>query len=200
MNQLTNVVATPLWGVSIASKSRFPERRTAPWLQRFLSTAIVATALVSSGDAFAQTSPYPQQQRTKTTAPANNALSKTQSVRTVPGQTQSAPTTLGKTQTEKTETHTSQPQSHQANKQHGHGSSHGGGGAGVGIGATVDLSGIGQRRAEPDPFAVPAQHQPATGRTEEKPAGKKPHEAAKTDPFAGVQLTGEQAKAQNSAQ
>ncbi len=50
---------------------------------------------------------------------------------------------------------------------------------------------------KPDPFAVPAGPQPVTARTEEKsPLTKKPREAAKTDPFAGVQLTGAQAKAE----
>ena len=91
------------------------------------------------------------------------------------------------------------PAQHQTGRRGYHGS--GRGGAGVGVGATIDLGGIGQRRAEPDPFAVPAERQPVTARTEEKPPpAKKPREAAKTDPFAGVQLTGEQAKEQNSPQ
>ena len=70
----------------------------------------------------------------------------------------------------------------------------------VGVGIDVDLGGIGQRRAEPDPFAVPAERQPVMARTEEKPKTpkKKPKEVAKTDPFAGVQLTGEQAKEQSN--
>ena len=161
----------------------------------FLSIAIFTGVLIFFGDAFAQTTPYPQQQRTKTGAPATTTLSKTQSAPTVPRQTQSAPTGLGKAQTVKTQTRTSQSQFHQANKEHGHGYSHGGGGVGVGIGATVDLSGIGQRRAEPDPFAVPAERQPVGARTEEKPkTPKKPREIAKTDPFAGLQLIGRKAK------
>ena len=70
----------------------------------------------------------------------------------------------------------------------------------VGVGIDVDLGGIGQRRAEPDPFAVPARPQPVAARTEQKPKAlkKKPKEVAKTDPFADVQLTGEQAKEQSN--
>jgi hypothetical protein len=153
----------------------------------FLSLPIAAGILVCSADAFAQTTPYPQKQPTKT--------AKTQSAPTTRRQMQSAPTTLGKTQTAKTQTSTSQSQFHQANKEHGHAYSHGGGGVGVGIGATVDVSGIGQRRVEPDPFAVPPQHQPVGAHTEEKPkTPKKSREMAKPDPFANVQLTGPQAK------
>lgn len=143
-----------------------------------LIIAIAATALVSSGDAFAQTTPPPHQ----TWRPTTNS-----------------PSTTGpaKTQTAKTETRTSQSQFHQAKKEHGHGYSHGGGGVGVGVGATIDLGGIGQRKTEPDPFAVPAGPQPVAARTEEKPkTPKKTREPAKTDPFAGVQLTGAQAKAE----
>jgi hypothetical protein len=69
----------------------------------------------------------------------------------------------------------------------------------VGVGANIDLGGIGQRRPEADPFAVPAGPQPVTARTEEKPkTPKKPREVAKTDPFAGVQLTGPQAKGESN--
>jgi hypothetical protein len=157
-----------------------------------LSIAVFTGVLIFHGDAFAQTTPYPQQQqqRTRTGAPA----------KTAPRQTQSAPTTLGKTQTAHTQTRTSQSQLHQANKEHGHGYGHGGGGGvGVGVGANIDLSGLGQRRAEPDPFAVPAQRQPVTAHTEEKPkTPKKPREVAKTDPFANVQVTGPQAKAESN--
>ena len=165
----------------------------------FLSIAIFTGVLIFHGEAFSQTTPYPQQQRTRTTAPANNALSKTQSAPTVPRQTQSAPTTLGKTQTAKTETRSSQSQFHQAKKEHGYG--HGGGGVGVGVGVNVDLGGIGQRRAEPDPFAAPTGPQTVASRTEEKQkTPKRPREAVKTNPFTDVQLTGEQAKEQNNTQ
>jgi hypothetical protein len=101
-----------------------------------------------------------------------------------------------KTQTSKTQTATNQPKPHQPSKQHGHGHSGGGGGVGVGMGVNVDLGGIGQRGAEPDPFAVPAAPQPVVARTEEKPKGprKKPREVATSDPFSHVQLTGPQAK------
>lgn len=91
------------------------------------------------------------------------------------------------------------PTQHQAGRGGHHGYSHGGGGVGVGIGANVDLSDVGQRRAEPDPFAVPAAPQPVTARTQEKaPPAKKPREVAKTNPFTNVQLTGPQAKPESN--
>ena len=87
---------------------------------------------------------------------------------------------------------------HQAGRKGYGGHSHSGAGVGVGVGANIDLGGIGQRRPEADPFAVPAAPRPVTARTEEKPKiPKKPREIAKTDPFADVQLTGEQAKEKN---
>ncbi len=143
----------------------------------FLTIAIAAAGLVSGGDAFAQTTPPPHQ----TWQPTNNVPS----TRT--------PT---KTQTTRTERPITQSKSHQAGKQYGHSHSRGGG---VGIGATIDLSGIGQRRAEPNPFAVSAPPQPVTARAEEKPVPvKKPRKVATSDPFAGVQLTGPQAKGESN--
>jgi hypothetical protein len=53
---------------------------------------------------------------------------------------------------------------------------------GVGIGATIDLGGIGQRRPEADPFAVPAGPQPVTARTEEKPPTSKGTKASSNKP------------------
>ena|ERR1700730_8835123 len=88
---------------------------------------------------------------------------------------------------------------HQARRKGYHGSSHGGAGVGVGVGVNVDLGGIGQRRPEADPFAVPAGPQPVTARTEERPPPvKKPRKVATSDPFAGVQLTGPQAKGESN--
>ena len=151
---------------------------------KLLIIAMSAIALVSSGDAFAQTTPYPQQQQTRTAGPS----------KTAPRQTQSAPTTFSKTQTAKTQTTTTQSKSHQTGKQYGHGQGRGGG-VGFGVGASIDLSGIGQRRPEPNPFAVQTPPQPVATRTVEKPPPtKQPREATKTDPFAGLQLTGPKAK------
>src|SRR3954454_2239935 len=86
--------------------------------------------------------------------------------------------------------------SHDGGGGHHHG--HDGGGHGsVGIGVSVDLSGIGQRKAEPDPFAVAG---PPTGQTHEKTEKPKAKHkdseviTAKNDPFANIELTGEQAK------
>jgi hypothetical protein len=70
----------------------------------------------------------------------------------------------------------------------------------VGVGIDVDLGGIGQRRAEPDPFAVPASPQPVAARMEQKPKApkKKPKEVTTSDPFSHVELTGPQAKAETN--
>jgi hypothetical protein len=137
--------------------------------------AIAATVFVCADNTFGQiqtNSPQPQPQR--------NARAKTQ--------------------TSKTQTATNQPKPHQSSKQHGHGHSGSGGGVGVGIGATIDLGGVGQRRAEPDPFAVPATPQPVAARTEQKPKApkKKPKEVATSDPFSHVELTGPQAKTETN--
>jgi hypothetical protein len=143
----------------------------------FLTIGIAGAGLVSVGDTFAQTTPPPQQ----TWQPTNNLPSTR------------AP---AKTQTTRTERPITQSKSHQAGKQYGHSHSRGGG---VGIGATIDLGGIGQRRVEPNPFAVPPGPQPVTGRAEEKPVPvKKPRKVATSDPFAGVQLTGPQAKGESN--
>ena len=77
-------------------------------------------------------------------------------------------------------------------KEHGHGH-HDHGSGGVGIGGTVDLSGIGHRNAEPDPFAAGGGEKPVA-RTEEKhPAKHKDHEP-KTSTFDDIKLTGTESK------
>jgi hypothetical protein len=63
----------------------------------------------------------------------------------------------------------------------------------VGVGATVDLSGVGRRKAEADPFAVSSESS-TTSRTEEKKAKKQPKESSSGNAFSGIQLTGEKAK------
>jgi hypothetical protein len=70
----------------------------------------------------------------------------------------------------------------------------------VGVGVNVDLGGIGQRRPEADPFAVPAGPQPVAARTEQKPKAptKKPKEVATSNPFSHVELTGTQAKGESN--
>ncbi len=77
-------------------------------------------------------------------------------------------------QTAKTQAPTTQSKSHQAKKEYGH--DHGGGGVGVGVGVNVDLGGIGQRRAEPDPFAISSKTTlpPKTASGEEKVRSDKP--------------------------
>ena len=66
-------------------------------------------------------------------------------------------------------------------------------GVGVGVGASVDLSGIGHRNREPDPFAVGGSQQVA--RAPKKPqTTRKPREPSTTSDFANVELTGEKAK------
>jgi hypothetical protein len=154
----------------------------------FFITIVIAAVAMCTRDGFAQT--FPNQP-----PPQSSTSSRAQPTKTgAPGKT-----TAGKAQPTQTKMPTTQSKSHHGGKQHGHRHGGGGGGVGVDIGATIDLGGIGQRRAEPDPFAVPAGPQPVAARTEEKPpAAKKPREVAKTNPFAGVQLTGEQAKEQSS--
>jgi len=125
--------------------------------------------------------------------PATSAPPRTTASKTAPSKT--SPTNA---RTNKAGTSSTRSKGHQSGKGHGHGHNSSGG-VDVGVGIDVDLGGIGQRRAEADPFAVPAERQPVIARTEEKPkTPKKPREVAKTDPFAGVQLTGEQAKEQSN--
>jgi hypothetical protein len=69
-----------------------------------------------------------------------------------------------------------------------------GGGVGVGGSVSVDLSGIGHRNREADPFAVGGGNQPVA-RTQKKPqTTRKPREPSTTSDFANVELTGEKAK------
>lgn len=162
----------------------------------FLTVAIVVSALVFRGDAFAKTARCPC--NPCPCAPCTCGESKSSSSKPQPTKTAGpAKSVPSKTQTAKTETPMTQSKPHQAKKEHGHGHSHSG--VEAGIGASIDLGGIGQRRAEPDPFAVPAGPQPVTARTEEKPPpAKKPRKVAESDPFAGVQLTGPQAKGESN--
>jgi hypothetical protein len=149
-----------------------------------LITIVIAALVMGTRDGFAQT--FPNQ----TPPQSNTTSSRPQPTNTgAPGRT-----TVGKTQTTRTERPITQSKSHQAGKQYGHGQGRGGG-VGFGVGATIDLSGIGQRRPEPNPFGVPTERQPVTARTEEKPkTPKKPRDIATTDPFAGLQLIGPKAK------
>jgi len=153
-----------------------------------LITIVIAALLMGTRDGLAQT--FPNQ----TPPQSNNTSSRPQPTNTgAPGRT-----TVGKAQTTRTERPITQSKSHQAGKQYGHGHSRGGG-VGFGVGATIDLGGIGQRRAEPNPFAVSAPPQPVTARTEEKRVPvKKPRKVATSDPFARVQLTGPQAKGESN--
>ena len=78
-------------------------------------------------------------------------------------------------------------------KDHGHGHHDRGGGGGVGIGGTVDLSGIGHRNAEPDPFAAGGGEKPIAHTEEKHPAKHKDHEL-KTTSFDDIKLTGAESK------
>jgi hypothetical protein len=156
---------------------------------RVFGIAVAAAALVcnsadgQSGQNKSVPNPQPATSAPQRTTASKTALSKT------------SPTN---TRTNKTGTSSTRSKGHQSGKGRGHGHNSSGG-VDVGVGIDVDLGGIGQRRAEPDPFAVPAERQPVIARTEEKPkTPKKPREVAKTDPFAGVQLTGEKAKEQSN--
>ena len=158
---------------------------------RVFGIAVAAAALVcnsldgQSGQNKSVPNPQPATRAPPHTTASNTAPSKT------------SPTN---TRSNKTGTSSTRSKGHQSGKGRGHGHSSSGG-VDVGVGIDVDLGGIGQRRAEPDPFAVPAARQPVIARTAEKPkTPEKRREVAKTDPFAGVQLTGEQAKEQNNPQ
>lgn len=158
------------------------------------SIVLIFTAgigLIFGPHALAQTTPCPPG------GGGSQSASSTQS-KSSSSKPQAAKTAPSKTQTAKTQVPTTQPKLHEARKEHGHGQSHGG--VGVGIGATVDLGGIGQRRPEADPFAVPAGPQPVAARTEQKTKAsrKKPKEVATADPFSHVELTGPQAKAESN--
>jgi len=101
--------------------------------------------------------------------------------------------TSTKAPSSKTETAKTTSKHHEGGKGKHHGDS--GGAVGVGVGVNVDLGGIGQRRAEPDPFAVGGPPVPQTQERPEKPKPKKTEpELVKTNPFTDVELTGEQAK------
>jgi hypothetical protein len=144
----------------------------------------VGIALMVGRSAFAQTTPYPPQGgRSEIPPTGKTAQSKSTSIQAPSNKNASAKNAS---------------KQHQAGRRGYHGPSHGGGGVGVGIGATIDLGGIGQRRAEPDPFAVSAR--PPSPRTQEKPekpkTTTKPHEASKLSDFADVELTGEKAKSE----
>jgi hypothetical protein len=153
-----------------------------------LSTAVASGLLICGGAVFAQTTPCP-------TAPPDQAP--TQQSPQPHTTTSNAPAQNQPNQTQPAKTKTTQPKTHQSSNQHGQGHGHGGG-ASVSAGVNVDLSGIGQRRPEADPFAIPAQPQPATAHTEQKSkTTNKSGESKKSDPFANVQLTGPQAKAES---
>jgi hypothetical protein len=133
--------------------------------------------------AFGQTTPYPPGSGgSQSTSSGKSTQSKSTS--TQAPSSKSAPAKKASTQ-------------HQAGKGKYHGDSHSG--VGVGVGVNVDLGGIGQRRPETDPFAVPAGPQPVAVRTEQKPKAqkKKPKEVATSNPFSHVELTGPQAKGES---
>lgn len=143
----------------------------------FLSVVVAAVVLICSAEAFAGNNSGSQT--------GTNASSKQSAT---PIQTP-APK---KTNTGKT----SKNQSYQKGKdRHGGHGSH----TDVGIGVNVDLGGVGQRRPEADPFAVPAGPPPVAARTEQKlKAPKKKQEVATSNPFSHVELTGPQAKGESN--
>lgn len=67
----------------------------------------------------------------------------------------------------------------------------------VGVGVNVDLGGVGRRKAEADPFAVPVESS-TTSRSEGKKAKKPVKESGSGNTFAHIQLTGEKAKDENN--
>jgi len=147
----------------------------------FLSIAVAVGVLVCSGQACARTAACTC--NPCGCAPCTCGQSRTSSTKPQPTKT-TAPTKTApsKTQTTKPETPTTQSKSHQAKKEYGH--DHRGGGVGVGVGVNVDLGGIGQRRAEPDPFAISSKTTlpPKTASGEEKVrSDKRPHHKSSDD-------------------
>jgi hypothetical protein len=71
-----------------------------------------------------------------------------------------------------------------------HGDDHG---SSFGVGGTVDLSRVGHRAAEPDPFAAGGGEKPVAHTEEKRTAKHKDHEP-KTSTFDDVKLTGKEAK------
>jgi hypothetical protein len=113
-----------------------------------------------------------------------------------PKQVKTAPPSKG--QTAKTE-HGNPPTSKTGKNESYHKGKEGHGGHGshteVGIGVNVDLGGIGQRRAEPDPFAAGGPPPPVAVHREQRPKTKeKQHEITTPNPFANVALTGPETK------
>jgi hypothetical protein len=66
-------------------------------------------------------------------------------------------------------------------------------GSSVGVGVDVDLSGVGHRNAEPDPFAVGGGEKPAA-HTEEKRTTKHKEKEPTSSSFDEIKLTGNEAK------
>jgi len=153
---------------------------------------LIAAVFLFNGTVFGKTAACPC--NPCPCAPCTCGQSKSGSSKPPATKSRSAKTEPGKTATSKGGT-----KGHEARreKEHGH-SDH----VGASVGANIDLGGIGHRRAEADPFAVP--HEPVrTAQTEEK-VGKpktKPKEESvtTTEAFANVQLTGGQAKATEAA-
>lgn len=61
---------------------------------------------------------------------------------------------------------------------------------------SVDLSGVGRRKAEADPFAVPVESSSTSSRSEGKKTAKKPAKESTSsgNAFTNIKLTGEKAK------
>ena len=108
-----------------------------------------------------------QHAQTVPSSPAGNASQSTRR-----GKTTQSKNTFTQASSNKSVPPKNAPAQHQAGKKGYQSSSHGGG-VGVGIGATIDLGGIGQRQAEPDPFAVGGPSISQTQERPEKPKTKK---------------------------
>lgn len=65
----------------------------------------------------------------------------------------------------------------------------------VGVGVNVDLSGVGRRKAEADPFAVPANSSSNSSQSETRKTRKPSQESTSSgNAFADIKLTGPQSK------
>ena len=88
---------------------------------------------------------------------------------------------------------------HEGGDHHGDHHGHHGhdGGSSVGVGVSVDLSGVGQRTREADPFATGGNDKPVA-HTEEKRISKHKEKEPTTNSFDEIKLTGHDAKDENN--
>jgi len=159
-----------------------------------LGLVILIASCVEARSAFAKTASCPCNPCPCSPCTCGGSGGGSKSKPSAPQKSAPGKNTSTKTPSNKSESGKTTSKHHEGGRGKGHDGSRGGG-VGVGVGVNVDLGGIGQRRAEPDPFGVGGPPIPRTQERVEKPKQKKPErEMATTNPFTDVSLTGEEAK------